>query len=183
VFFLVFGRIVHLKLSSLGKWSSLRVVGEIFLARSFTFFNLILEARSALPRQLLTDTRPLAAFFVVFLPCRRKIRLCWSLVIGAWCPSAWGLSAVWCACRPRAAFFFFFFSGRSHQQPVIWRWTSVWVAPVSAREGPSDFLAHFLHCRQLVLGGFCFSVVCFFSFFLGHSLLVLSSNFMGIFVG
>jgi hypothetical protein len=109
VFFLVFGRIVHLKLSSLGKWSSLRVVGEIFLARSFTFFNLILEARSALPRQLLTDTRPLAAFFVVFLPCRRKIRLCWSLVIGAWCPSAWGLSAVWCACRPRAAFFFFFF--------------------------------------------------------------------------
>jgi hypothetical protein len=56
--FLLFGRISHLKLSSLGDWPSVRVVGGIFLAHSSTFFLQILEARSALPRPILTDTRP-----------------------------------------------------------------------------------------------------------------------------
>jgi hypothetical protein len=47
----------------------------------------------------------------------------------------------------------------------------------------SGFLALFLHCQQPVLGGLCFSVVCFFSLFLGHSLLVLGLIFTGIFGG
>jgi hypothetical protein len=39
VCFLLFGRISHLKLSSLGDWPSVRVVGGIFLARSFTLVS------------------------------------------------------------------------------------------------------------------------------------------------
>jgi len=78
---------------------------DVFLARSFTFFLLILDDRSALSHRLLTDTRPPAAFSVVFRPCRRKIRSCRSPVIGAWCPPARGPFAVWWACGPRAAFF------------------------------------------------------------------------------
>jgi hypothetical protein len=80
----------------------------------FHFFHLILEARSAFPRRLLIDTRPPAAFFVVFHPCRCKIQLCWSSVIGAWCPSAWRLSAVWCACGPRTAFFWLISAATGH---------------------------------------------------------------------
>jgi len=69
------------------------------------FFHLSLEARSTLPRRLLTDTRPPAAFSVVFRPSCSKIRSSRSPVIGAWAPRAWGLSAVLCACGPRAAYF------------------------------------------------------------------------------
>jgi len=70
-----------------------------------TFLLLILEARSAIPRQLLIDMRPPAAFSIAVRPCRGKIRSCQSLVTGAWCPHASGLSVVQCTCGSRAAFF------------------------------------------------------------------------------
>jgi hypothetical protein len=39
LFFLLFGRIVHLKLSSLGKWPSLRVVGEMIFWPVLSLFS------------------------------------------------------------------------------------------------------------------------------------------------
>jgi hypothetical protein len=106
-FFFRFGRIVHLKMSSLGEWPSQRVVGGMIFGPFFHlfFFFWILVARSTLPLRLLTDTCHPAAFSVVFRPCRRKIRSRRSSEIGAWCPRAWELFAVWCACGPRSAFF------------------------------------------------------------------------------
>jgi hypothetical protein len=112
--FSLFSRIVHLKLSSLGEWPSLRVVGGMIFVPFFHLFLLILEAKSTLPRLLLTDTRHPAAFFVVFRPCHRKIRSCRSSEIGTWYPRAWGLSVVWCACGPRASFFWPFLVAIGH---------------------------------------------------------------------
>jgi hypothetical protein len=58
VCFLLFGRISHLKLSSLGDWPSVRVVGMMFFGPFFHLvFLQILEARYAHPRPILTDTR------------------------------------------------------------------------------------------------------------------------------
>jgi len=60
------------------------------------------------------------------------------------------------------------FSSRSRRIPVVRRRSSVWVAPVSAHglhPPPSGFSALFLHCRQLVLGGFLVQCCVFFVFF------------------
>jgi hypothetical protein len=76
-----------------------------FLASYFTFFSLIVEARSTLLRRILIDTRPPTAFPAVLHPCRRKLRSCRSLMIGTWCPRAWQLSAPWRAWGPRFVFF------------------------------------------------------------------------------
>jgi hypothetical protein len=104
-FFFRFGRIVHLKMSSLGEWPSQHVVSGMIFGPFFHLFSLVLEARSTLPRRLLTDTRHPTALSVVFRPCHPKIWSCRSPEIGAWCPRAWELSAVWCACGPCSAFF------------------------------------------------------------------------------
>jgi len=48
---------------------------------------------------------PPAMFPAVFRPCRLKLPSCRSSVIGAWCPRAWELSALWCTRGPRFAFF------------------------------------------------------------------------------
>jgi hypothetical protein len=131
---------------------------------SFHFFHLILEARSTLHRRLLTDTRPPAAFSVVFHPCRRKIRSCRSPETGTWCPRAtffWPISA---ASGHAASDLRLGGTGRTR---AAFRLRGPF-PPLSA----ACFGWFVLHCR-----------VFFFSFFLGHSLLVLGSNFMGIFVG
>jgi hypothetical protein len=150
-----------------------------FLARFFTFFSLILEARSTLPRRLLTDTRPPAVFFVVFRPCRRKIRSCRSPKIGAWCPRAWGLSAVWCACGPRSAFFKPFSTATGYTASD---------GGISVDACPSRsavrHLGPFPPLPADCFWWFLLKCSCvFFSCFSGHSLLVFGSNFMEIFVG
>jgi hypothetical protein len=75
----------------------------------------------------------------------------------------------------------------SRRLPILRRRTFVWVAPVSAHvlhAPPSGLLGPIPPLPAACLGGFCLSVMCFFFlFFLGHNLLVLGSNFKGIFVG
>jgi hypothetical protein len=146
------------------------------------FFLQILKARSTLPRRLLTDTRPPAAFSVAFRPNRRKIQSCRSLVTSMWCPRASGLSSVWCACGPQAAFFWPISAvfGRSVSDLRLGG-AGVSACPLRAAVrlfGPFSSTA-----GSLFLGGLCFNVVCSFSLFLVHSLLVLGSIFMRIFVG
>jgi hypothetical protein len=147
----------------------------------FSPFSLILEARSTLPRQLLIDTRHPAVFSAVFRSCRRKIQSCRSTEIGAWCPRAWELSAVWCACGPRSAFF------RPGSVATGYTASELCLGGTGVGACPSRatvrHLGPLLYCQQLVLGGFCLSVLVFFSCFSDHSLLVFGSNFMGIFVG
>jgi hypothetical protein len=160
LFFFRFGKIVHLKMSSLGKWPSQSVVDEIFWPVFFTIFLLILEARSIHLRRFLIDTRPPAVFPGVFCPCLRKHR---SSVIGAWCTRTWELSAPWCACGHAPPFF----SGHARWHRVL---------------RPTVF-SPFSHCQQLVLGFLLFVFVFFILFVSGLSLLMFGSNFMGIFVG
>jgi hypothetical protein len=147
----------------------------------FHLFSLILEARSTLPRRLLTDTRHPAAFSVIFRPCRREIRSCRSPEIGAWCPCAWELYAVWCACGPHSAFF------RPGSVATGYTASDLHLGGSSVSACPSRtavrHLGPFLHCRQLVLGGFCLSVLVFFLLFFWSQYLVFGSNFIGIFVG
>jgi hypothetical protein len=128
------------------------------LAPFFHLFSLILEARSTLPRRLLTDTRPPAGFSAPAaarsgrVGHRRSVRVAHPL----------GSSLLFGACVGQASHF----SSRSQWQLIIRRRTSVWMTPVSARvlrAPPSGILALFLHYRQIVLGSFCLSVLVFFS--------------------
>jgi hypothetical protein len=152
------------------------------LARSFNFFLLVLEARSALPRQLLIDTCPPATFSVALRQCRRKIHLGRSPVTGTWCPSASGLSVVQCACGSRTVFFWPISAVSGRLASVLrlgGAGVSAWPSRAAVR-----LLGPFPLLPATCFGWFSASMSCvFFSLFLGHSLLLLSSNFMGIFVG
>jgi hypothetical protein len=141
-----------------------------------------LEARSTLPRRLLTNTRPPAAFSIVFRPCRRKIWSCRSPETGAWCPRAWELSAVWCACGPRSAFF------RPFSMAIGYTASDLRLGGTGVGSCPSiaavRHLGPFPPLPTDFFGWFLLKCSCvFFSCFSGHSLLVFGSNFMGIFVG
>jgi hypothetical protein len=58
-YFFRFGRIVHLKMSSMREWPIQRVVDGMIFGKFFShFFSLILEAKSTLLRRILVDTRP-----------------------------------------------------------------------------------------------------------------------------
>jgi len=168
-------------MSSLEEWPSQRVVDGMIFCPFFSLFSLILEARSTLLRRLLTDTRPPATLPVVFLPCRRKLWSCWSSVIGAWGLRAWELSALWCAWGPRFAFF------KSYSVATSYTASDLHLGGPGDDTCPSRtavrHLGIFSHCRQLVLGFFAYVFFVFFSCFSSLSLLVLWSNFMGIFVG
>jgi len=129
----------------------------------FHIFSLILEARSTLHRRLLTDTRHPAAFSIVFCPCRRKIRLCRLPEIGAWCPCTWELSAFWCACGSRSYF------SRSSSVATGYTAFDLHLGGTGVGACPSSaavrHLGPFLHCRQLVLGGFLLKCSCVFLLF------------------
>jgi hypothetical protein len=162
LFFLSFDRIVHFKMSSLGDWPSQRVVGGMifwpFFSPFFLWFwkpNLHFLAnfwltRAPQPRSQSSSSPGAARSGRV--DCRRSVH-------GAHAPGSSLLFGARVGHAPP-------FLGRSRWQLVIRRRTSVWVAPVLARvlHAPrSGILAPFLHCRQIVLGGFCLSVLVFFS--------------------
>jgi hypothetical protein len=162
LFFLSFRRIVHLKMSSLGSGQVNVSLAGWFLAPFFHLLSLILEARSTLPRRLLTDTRPQPRFPSSSAPAaartdrvgrRRSVR-------GSHAPVSSLLFGVRVGHAPP-------FSGHSWWQLVIQRRTFVWVAPVSARvlhAPPSGILAPFLHCGPAeCFGGFLLKCSCVFS--------------------